>query len=1148
MRFPPSSWQSAWFAPSPPTAAVANDVPFTDVVQGEYYYEAVGWAYAHDPQITTGYTGTTLFGTDDPCTREQVVTFLWRAAGCPEPQAAENPFADVDAGAYYGKAVRWAADRGITTGYTGTNRFGVGDTCTRAQIVTFLHRDMSAGEAPYDPDAVYTTEASIGNPNNQGSATVSIEGTATTGNVTIAKGGAERVPETNGIAIVDVGVEGGQLSDSAEIRIKYRNYNGNPQHLDATTLLPGWYNEESGEWETVPYVIDEETNEVVILTNHFTKFGLFEIEGGGTRTAFAKPLSAARLAQLKEETTRAILEPYKNGTPAVDSQDTTSHVLGALDDSFNSGLMFGNNAISTIISRGGEVSSGWMGTMGKQAAVLGLAGACLSVANNAYKKGWTDDATLQAMGNAGITLGVTFASTPIQYAMIAVSGAQMAYNYYDERQQKSTDAQMEALYDKWRSQQKWANWKLADWRREVLDPVYEKYFHNGTAATPYENYESYLKHVRDAIYSYPHQFAVDCSNGTLARMFPNDNVPVPGDAKAMSAAYDVCYNQETALGQSLEAYFRVQSRNAYIEAVNGLEQYCEQVRQELNQEMTINVHEIVNGGNVRTAGCVLQFSGTGDIFAGIRNEWSCDFDDAGNASITMTGAAYAGLGCPTHAYVWSKSTNRIMGAIDLGRDSTLSYGVNDIDFDASGFVSVVNIHEKKVGDAYQFAGKRIRLVPAETGRIVWERRLDDKGSFTWSIDPVNYYATYGDTVRLEVVDDEDRVLKSVPFGLDQSEIVLSPTDLLVNITCADAKTAEHYAGGLVMLAAATEGGQRVEAVPGRLDSHGKGTLGVSLASFNFYGGGGTTGYALYVCDGKYTSRDFAAGLAMPEAREDVTFDATGICNIVLTYDPPEVREEPLMLDEHEVTLIAGESWPISTLAGSVGDVRVDDVTIADATCAGIYAHRIGTTTIHCIDGADGGHEEAILVNVIDPPGGTQGFYRCTKVYEEMRDISDPNNNYVKYYPDDEKPSIHLCEWGVGSNNGPGHIVVVDDHSRRLVSEPGDDPEYEYNLTSFRLRDEGDPLLYAFDGLNLYSENWYIEVNEGAEHPTMGWPTLPSFTLTNVYTAKAGGWCGGNIVQYRLVRYHYALTDLKKWPELDGLSTQQYAAGTLEGGL
>ena len=109
--------------------------PFSDVSTSAYYYEAVKWA---QEKGITGGIGNGLFGPNQPCTRAQIVTFLWRAAGSPEPKAMSS-FADVSMDAYYAKAVAWAVENGITTG-TGDGKFSPDATCTRAQSVTFLFR------------------------------------------------------------------------------------------------------------------------------------------------------------------------------------------------------------------------------------------------------------------------------------------------------------------------------------------------------------------------------------------------------------------------------------------------------------------------------------------------------------------------------------------------------------------------------------------------------------------------------------------------------------------------------------------------------------------------------------------------------------------------------------------------------------------------------------------------------------------------------------------------------------------------------------------------------------------------------------------------------------------------------------------------
>ena len=105
---------------------------------GRYYYDAVRWAVSHEPQITNG-TDSTHFSPDATCTRGQVVTFLWRAAGCPEPNGSSSPFTDVKESAYYFKAILWAVENGITNGSSKTT-FSPSQACTRGQVVTFLHR------------------------------------------------------------------------------------------------------------------------------------------------------------------------------------------------------------------------------------------------------------------------------------------------------------------------------------------------------------------------------------------------------------------------------------------------------------------------------------------------------------------------------------------------------------------------------------------------------------------------------------------------------------------------------------------------------------------------------------------------------------------------------------------------------------------------------------------------------------------------------------------------------------------------------------------------------------------------------------------------------------------------------------------------
>ena len=125
-----------WKAFGSPEPTISN--PFTDVPEGKYYTKAVVWAT--EQGITAG-TGKTTFSPNRTCTRAEVVTFLWRASGSPEPDSTGCKFTDVKVGSYYEKAVLWAVEKGITKG-TGAETFRPNATCTRAQIVTFLFRAL----------------------------------------------------------------------------------------------------------------------------------------------------------------------------------------------------------------------------------------------------------------------------------------------------------------------------------------------------------------------------------------------------------------------------------------------------------------------------------------------------------------------------------------------------------------------------------------------------------------------------------------------------------------------------------------------------------------------------------------------------------------------------------------------------------------------------------------------------------------------------------------------------------------------------------------------------------------------------------------------------------------------------------------------
>lgn len=129
---------------------LTDPLPFTDVGKNAYYYDAVDWCFRNN--ITNG-TSETTFSPADSCTRGQVVTFLWRAMGKPEPVSTVNPFTDVKEDDYFYKPVLWAVEQGITNGTSETS-FSPKQTCSYAHILTFLWRAVT-GERVWESGPWY---------------------------------------------------------------------------------------------------------------------------------------------------------------------------------------------------------------------------------------------------------------------------------------------------------------------------------------------------------------------------------------------------------------------------------------------------------------------------------------------------------------------------------------------------------------------------------------------------------------------------------------------------------------------------------------------------------------------------------------------------------------------------------------------------------------------------------------------------------------------------------------------------------------------------------------------------------------------------------------------------------------------------------
>ena len=146
-----------WKALNCTRCSAVRENPFSDTDPKSFYFELVLWAC--DKGITNGISATE-FGPTAACNRAQVVTFLWRTVGSPEPESTKNPFVDVQKGSFYEKAVLWAVEKGVTTG-TDATHFSPTSACNRAQVVTFLWRAMGRPEVS-TADCSFTDVGSSG--------------------------------------------------------------------------------------------------------------------------------------------------------------------------------------------------------------------------------------------------------------------------------------------------------------------------------------------------------------------------------------------------------------------------------------------------------------------------------------------------------------------------------------------------------------------------------------------------------------------------------------------------------------------------------------------------------------------------------------------------------------------------------------------------------------------------------------------------------------------------------------------------------------------------------------------------------------------------------------------------------------------------
>ena len=847
------------------------------------------------------------------------------------------------------------------------------------------------------PLATVNTADSI-NASSIGNVFVSTAGTGTYSNPVVSLTDIPNTSDRHTIGALDVSIKNGEeLNGIAEIRIKYDKSKG----FDAQNLLPGYFNPETNQWETVPYMLDEEHGEVVILTDHFSRFGLFEVERSGTPTAFAKPLTAAQLVNMPSTTASKLLGLAKTGNMDF-NEDAVAEVLNALDGSYNNNYTNTVGAVNTLISKGGAISTGFLGTIGKQFAIIGVTAAAINTAKTVYTKGVTTDTAL----TTGKSIMGLIPYPPIQIAYATYGLAEMAYTHYDEKVMTENKSALLHHFKMFQyekickdiSQENYRRWhayyvdanpyaddltsKMTYWNdygmmeywdarfKSCYDSVYAKDVTESTSENAAHRFERFKSSITAQIYAYAHEFSADFARSNRYMLKVDDW------NKALAA--EICENYAAQLMNRLSPLFKKYSLLAYDDAIKLLEKECEELRTELNKTVTLNFYEDDGSGIAKD--CYILFDSAKD------KSWRADFDSEGKATLSFSLLGYGQLRCPDSAVVYNKNTEKPIGRIPLpdGIDPGETYS---IPFHPGDFTQTVKIHEvlEKSTDDYMFAGLHGRLcdLTEVANAEKFHFTLDSKGRATLELS-LHDYVDAGAPEWLEIIDAEGGVVYQTRFSIAMTDIPLGGNSYGVNIRCGDNASIKKYRNSKAKIVYYENEDAEPEVIAETtVDYEGRARLLFDRSLYEFKG----KKYWLYVC---YT--DPLENIELFEEYDLSRSFQNGkkVKNVVLSTEP-QYKEE-LRIKESTVTLGVGDGKQITVLAGEISDLEIGDETVATSTVEGyIVGHNPGTTTITYMN--QYGSRETVTVTVTKPVSEFyEGYYKVWQISETQSapkfDISD----------------------------------------------------------------------------------------------------------------------------------------------------------------
>ncbi len=815
--------------------------------------------------------------------------------------------------------------------------------------------------------------------NKAGGAKVTVDAELNGASPSIEKTDAANINDANCICAVDVSLkDGAKLNGVAEIRIKYdrtKNYN-------ASNLIAGYFNEDTCLWEVPCYYIDDVADEAVIITDHFSKYGLFEVEGSGKPTAFAKPLEPSQISQQMFFTADTILAIFNHDNPPP-QDEAAAMVLEALDGSFNGKLTATGNNINTILTRGGKISTGVLGKISTQYTVIGVVGGCISTANNAYKHGVFSTQTLEAIGRTGIAAGVSAASSGVQIAMLIYGLGEMSYNHVKAKELAKDHEELLSLH-RFYIQHFAGKRSAADWYN-YLEPYYSKYCRDMNDKNIVDNYAEFDKSVKKLVQTYAYSFAVDYRSGELYGKILN--IPIYTEKRG-EMADDICANYEAEIWDTLRPVLMQFSQKAYLDAEKGLAKECEELRELLNGEITLNFYTAPGSAKADIApNCYVRF-----YDAENKDLWRRDFDKNGRASITFTLLAYNQLECPYYITVFDKKTDKAVGKIELpdNMEPGKSY---DVPYDTDYTYFDINIHEVKESPEYPYvyAGMRGRLAPVIESMYAddFAFTLDENGRATLEMTYAKYFDN-GAPKRIEILDESGKVVYRTPFDIAMSDVPLDGSMYSVDIKCTNDKAIDTYKYRKTdVVYFETFDSPPTAAAAGEIDGSGKCTLMFTRYGYEFY----NKDYVLYIYDEKGEKPELIFDLS-----ESYGEDKAAETVELKLDDTDDPDKEELKLDRECVFITPNTEETVNAASGAIATAEPADTSLIEADTDGVIKAKDKTGETYVTFGDKYGNEIKVLVIITD------------NIYEYVNPICRGCQTYLRMSVMGRETENHFEPW------------------------------------------------------------------------------------------------------------------------------------------